>query len=207
MFLIFSKTKGIFFLNLVSKFVLLFILFLALIYTFSSVTLAQNVSVHAEVPYTITIKVYPEKRIPLTGNWSNQNTITIRHVNSLTPIFSQAVMMNSNGEGTISTISSSTLPPGNYDIAIKGFSHLQRVYNNVNISTATVNLNFTAPTQLLLAGDTSLVEDNYINSLDLSNMFRNLYSDDLKNDLNRDSIVNSLDLSNLAYNFYKAGDN
>lgn len=166
---------------------------------------AQSVNVNAEVAYTINIKVYPEKRIPITGNWMNQNTIQIRNIGSSTPIITQVVNMNANGDGTMSSVSTVSLPPGNYDIAIKGYSHLRKVYS-ANLSSAVVNLNFTGSGFEMLAGDTSVFEDNYINSLDLSNISRQLYTSDLKNDLNRDTSVNALDLSNVSYNFYKSGD-
>lgn len=87
--------------------------------------------------------------------------------------------MNTNGDGTMSSVSTVSLPPGNYDIAIKGYSHLRKVYSS-NLSSAVVNLNFTGSGLEMLAGDTSVVEDNYINSLDLSNVSRQLYTSDLK---------------------------
>lgn len=166
----------------------------------------NQVNITASVLFTVNIKVYPEKRVPATGNWVNQNTIQIRTVGSTTPIISQVVSMNVNGDGTMSPIDPIILPAGTYDFAIKGYSHLRKIYTGT-ISTAVTNLDFTGPGNEMLAGDTSLVEDNYINSLDLSNLSRNLYTGDIKNDLNRDTSVNSLDLSNIAFNLYKSGQN
>ena len=58
----------------------------------------------------------------------------------------------------------------------------------------------------LLAGAISIVYNNFINALDLSVMMNELFSNDVKADLNQDGLVNSLDLSNQIYNFYDFGE-
>ncbi len=164
----------------------------------------NQVLITAKVNSTLIIKVYPEKRIPATGNWQNQNIIEIRQVGSTVPIVSQVIAMNTIGDGTMASIDVNLVPTGSYDFAIKGYSHLRKIYT-ATVGTAEVNLNFTGPGQELLAGDTSVVEDNFVNSLDLSQISINLYSTNIRNDLNRDTEVNSLDLSNMSYNLYLSG--
>lgn len=164
----------------------------------------NQVLITAQVNAQINIKVYPEKRIPGTGNWQNQNLIEIRNVGSTTPLVSQIVNMDANGDGTLNSVDSNLVGTGSYDIAIKGYSHLRKVYT-VSLGQTVENLNLTGPGNELLAGDTSVVEDNYINSLDLSQIAIYLYSTNTKNDLNRDGEVNSLDMSNMSYNLYLAG--
>lgn len=166
----------------------------------------KDVNIVAKVNYQINIKVYPEKRIPATANWSNQNTVEIRLPNSTTSLFTQVVNTNANGDGVMTSVDSDIIPPGNYDFAIKGYSHLRKKYSATLGNNIVTNIDFTSPRDDLLAGDTSIIEDNYVNSLDLSQISINLYSANLKNDLNRDTLVNSLDLSNMAFNLYVGGD-
>lgn len=164
----------------------------------------NQVLITAQVNAQINLKVYPEKRIPPTGNWQNQNLVEIRNVGSTNPLISQIVNMDANGDGTLNSVDSNLVGSGNYDFAIKGYSHLRKIYT-ATLGPNQISLNFTGPGNELLAGDTSVIEDNFINSLDLSTISINLYTSDLKNDLNRDGVVNSLDLSNLSYNLYLAG--
>ena len=167
----------------------------------------SNLTVTAKVNFTCTIKVHPEKRVPIVNHWMNRNIVEIRPVGSTTPLVTQVVEMDADGVGQLNSIDVSSLPPGNYDIAIKGYSHLREVFENYTFVKNTLYFDLTTDGIKLLAGDTSVVEDNYINSLDMSNAVRNIYSGDLKNDLNRDGVVNSLDTSNIVTNIYKSGTN
>jgi hypothetical protein len=168
---------------------------------------ADDVTITAEVKYNITIKVHPEKRIPLLNHWLNTNVVEIRQPGSTTSLVTQIVNMGNDGVGDMAPIEIAYLPVGTYDIAIKGYSHLRKVFPNKTLDANTIYLDFTGSDQELVAGDTSVTEDNFVNSLDISNTSRNLYTSDLKNDLNRDGIVNSLDMSNISTNIYKAGNN
>ena len=190
-------------------FLLLTIFFFSLSSSTSALTLtgSGSVNVNAQVNFTLTIKVYPERRIPLTGHWMNQNVVEIRNIGSTTPLITQVVENDAQGVGVLNPINVSVLPPGNYDIAVKGYSHLRKVYPNYSFVTNTLNYDLTTTGEELEAGDTSIVIDNYVNSLDISYLSNNLYSGNLKSDLNRDGIVNSLDLSNQIRNLYKYGAN
>lgn len=165
----------------------------------------NEVLITAKVDYTLSIRVYPEKRIPPVNHWMNQNVVEIRNVGSTIPLVTQTVNMDANGEGTLTSVDSSVVPSGNYDFAIKGYSHLRRIFTAA-IASNEEFLDLTGPGLDLLAGDTSVVEDNYVNSLDLSTISQYLYTGNIKNDLNRDGLVNSLDLSNMSTNLYLKGE-
>lgn len=188
------------------KYLILVISLLAVVNLSTKVTFAQDANVTAKVNYQINLRVLPEKRIPATGNWSNQNTVEIRLPNSTTPIITQIINTNANGDGIMTSVDSDVIPPGNYDFAVKGYSHLRKKYTAILGSNIITTLDFSNDGDLL-AGDTSIVEDNFVNSLDLSQISIYLYTGNLKNDLNRDTGVNSLDLSNMSYNLYVGGDN
>jgi hypothetical protein len=184
---------------------ILFLLLIISVFVASSITKATDVSVTGKVNYEPVIKVYPERRIPATNNWGNLTVVEIRYPGTTTPIFTQVVQTDSAGVALMQPIDSSMVPPGNYDIAIKGYSHLREVFSDYPFYSHVLNIDLTASGKVLLAGDT--VNDNYINSIDLSYMIRNLYSGtDIKSDLNRDGVVNSLDVSNIATNLYLKGD-
>lgn len=165
----------------------------------------DNVTVFTQVNFNCTIRIFPEKRIPRTGHWMNQNIIEIRQVGTTTPLVTQVVEMDANGEGVLNPIDPISLPPGNYDIAIKGYSHLREVFSNYPFTQNTIYFDLSLTGRELFAGDTSVASDNYVNSLDISNNVRNVYTSDLKNDLNRDGVVNSLDMSNIVTNLYMNG--
>jgi len=168
----------------------------------------QSVTISALVGISkITFTVYPEKRIPATGNWSTEMDVTVRHTGSPTIVLQRTgLVTNSSGLGVINLSNSETIPPGNYDFTFKGISHLGRKYSGYNLSTVYSYVDFSLSGTKLLAGDTSNVVDNYVNSLDVSTVIKNIYTGVVKEDLNRDSIVNSLDLSIQIANLYKFGD-
>jgi hypothetical protein len=165
----------------------------------------SSVKVSGKVNFEPTLSVRPEKRVPLSNNWSETNIVEIRHPGTTIPIFTQVVLTNANGVAVMEPIDTSMLPAGTYDVAVKGSAHLREVFPNYSFYSHQFNLDLAATGKELKAGDT--VNDNYINSLDLSYMIRNLYSgSNVKSDLNRDGVVNSLDVSNLSINLYEKGD-
>lgn len=174
-----------------------------------SISSGENqVFITARVNFNPTLKVYPEKRIPAVNHWVNTNVIEIRPVGSRVPLVTQVVPCDENGICILNPIDVGALPSGNYDVAVKGFSHLRKVFPNKSFIANSLFLDLTSGGQELLAGDTSVIEDNYVNSLDLDSTIQYLYSfTNIKNDLNRDTQVNSLDLSNEIINLYKSGDN
>lgn len=175
---------------------------------FSAITTAsaQNtITIMGRVQFNPIIKVFPERRDVLPNNLQNANTVDIRSEGSTTPMVSQNVETDGSGIGHMNGIDVASLPSGHYDIAVKGFSHLRKVYLHQQFKQAVTLYDLTAAGEHLKAGDT--VSDNTINILDMTNQGQNLYTNTLKNDLNRDGYVNSLDMSNLAYNFYDSGDN
>lgn len=154
------------------------------------------------------VTVKPEKRIPPVGNDQTELTIDIYDTaNNL----QGTVTGNSNNLG-IATIDicdqGINLSPGTYNFKARGLSHLRKDFGDYfafSLAVTEIDLSQSG-TEKLLAGETSVIYDNYINSLDISTQINNLYTNDNKNDLNQDSTVNSLDISNTIYNFYIAGE-
>ncbi len=153
----------------------------------------------------LNIQVYPEKRIPRFNNW--QNTIYVE-------IFSSSNQSLGTFQASTNNLGAANIDlcqlgfkliGGNYTFAIKGLSHLRRVYPNVNtFFTKEVSVNLTNQPELQ-AGDTGIVVDNFINVMDITTQVAKIYTGDLKNDLNRDGQVNSLDISNTLTNYLLAG--
>lgn len=162
---------------------------------------------------SVVLNVYarPEKRTPF-GNPSYvlPSTLEIRNTGSVSVITSTKFILESNGWGQ-AVFSSSSFPvlPGEYDVAIKGISHLRKISQKVNIKGDGNDkvLYYTSINPFyLLAGDVQIAKDNYVNGLDLSAMDRTVYSNDIDADLNWDSSVNGLDFSIAVENIYKLGD-
>lgn len=153
----------------------------------------------------IKFKVYPEKRVPSTLNWSTIADFKVRNQVSSALLLQKVVTTNNSGQGTITLGPSENVSSGNHSVLIKGISHLAKRYNNVPFFKQFEDFDFT-PYGDLLAGDTHSSNDNTINSLDISTLIIRLNTGDYINDLNQDSLVNSLDLSMQIYNLYKIGD-
>ena len=170
---------------------------------------SDTVQIGAVVPSCILqVKAYPEKRIPPANNWGTILNVAVYTIPAHTLLANFTTTTNNQGIGMVDLCSLGYAPlPGNYDFYLRGYSHLRKLYANINaFSTYATTLDFTTGGKVLLAGETSNIFDNKINSLDISTQIKALYSSDYKNDLNQDSKVNSLDISNTIYNFYKLGD-
>ncbi len=153
---------------------------------------------------SISLIVYPEKRFPPSGNWSTIIDFIVRNSYD-TLIFQKNLATNNLGHGTINLTPAENIPNGNHTVYIKGISHLTKRYNNIPFNNQHENFDFT-PYGDLLAGETNIANDDYINSLDISTLINNLATGDYINDLNQDSIVNSMDLSIQLNNLYDVGD-
>jgi hypothetical protein len=153
------------------------------------------------------IIAYPEKRIPRNGNWSTILNLDLISTSTNQSLSFQATT-NSQGFASLDLCSMGFTPEsGTFDLYLRGYSHLRKQFTNIDLFTfALTTLALTKDTQHLLAGETSVIFDNKINSLDVSTQVNNLYTNSYKNDLNQDGKVNSLDLSNTSYNLYLTGD-
>lgn len=167
---------------------------------------APDVTISASVDYCPYVIITPQNRIPPTNNNSLEINVGIRDVGSALDLWTTTVTTDNTGTASLCPIGASTLPNTNYDVAIKGLSHLRRLFSNLNLHNGnTYVLDLRSP--VLFAGDSHPTADNYVNSLDVSYEILNLYTSDLRADLNRDSIVNSLEFPTLISNLYSYGDN
>ncbi|MCC7304372.1 hypothetical protein IT418_03105 [bacterium] len=171
-----------------------------------SLTDQGTVTVTGDVPHIISINIKPESRIPPTGNDQLSLVVEIRSPGSVIPITSINTIANATGDASLGTIPASALPPGIYDVAIKGLSHLRKVYPNENFDGPVIK-NYTLSLPQLPAGDANPTEDNYVNSLDISYITLHVYGNDIRADLTRDGIINSLDYAALLRNLSSYGDN
>jgi len=153
------------------------------------------------------IIVYPEKRIPSTNNWSNLNEIEA--VSSSNQSLGKITLQADNqGKMLVDICTQYPISDGQYTFFVRGISHLRKRFSNIQIQTDNSNpsIQLGSLADSLLAGETSFVFDNKINSLDISTQIKVMYStSNIKNDLNRDGKVNALDISNAIFNFYKTG--
>ncbi len=172
------------------------------------VTASADVQINAIVPSCLLgITVYPEKRIPPVNNWGTILTVNIYDsTNSLFGTFTTTT--NSQGQSLTDLCALGMTPlPGTYTFYLRGYSHLRKVFPSIDsFENHETDIDFSSGGEVLLAGETSNIFDNKINSLDLSTQIVKLYTSDYKNDLNQDGKVNSLDISNTIYNFFKTGD-
>jgi hypothetical protein len=168
----------------------------------------DEVNVSANIRATgIRFRVFPEKRIPRIGNWGTY--IDLKLVNCTNPskfyTFTN-IPTDSNGYGDVTFTPDIYTLDGPYRIYARGFSHLNRSFNCYDVDHAITFIDLTLEGKELFAGETSIIYDNYINSLDLSTMVKNMFTTDYANDLNQDGKVNSLDLANQIFNFYMFGN-
>jgi hypothetical protein len=171
---------------------------------------SEGVNVGASVEACLLrLKVYPEKRIPPTGNWGTDLTVNIYDSNDVAYVNFTTTTDDLGFSPYIDICDLLGPPPqvGQYDLVVKGLSHLRSRYSSVtlfNQSQTSIDLTTEPP---LLAGETGMISDDFINGLDLSTQVKTLYTNNNKNDLNQDGIVNSLDISNSIYNLYMQGEN
>lgn len=168
---------------------------------------AADVNITASIDYCLNILTTPEKRIPPTHNNSVEQEIWIRPENSAVPIYTTTITSDNEGLAIVCPVPASLIITQYYDILIKGLSHLRRLYPHQSFRGSGSGLTFDLRSPLLLAGDSHPTADNYVNSLDISYEILNLYTTDLRADLNRDTVVNSLEFPTLISHLYAYGDN
>ena len=150
----------------------------------------------------------PEKRIPRVSNWNTLLTVKIYNSSSNLITTVNQLRTADSGSGSVDLCPQNlNLSLGLYSFDVIGYSHLCRKFSSIPaFETDAQVVDFSKNGVELLAGETSNVRDEKINSLDMSTQIRFLYrTDDEKNDLNRDQKVNSLDFSNTIFNLYKLG--
>lgn len=170
--------------------------------------LAEDVVVTASVPVcNLQLTARPADRIPPIGNWGTYLNVSVTNLSDQQQF---AFAGNSDNQGTINydlCDNGVSVEPGTYNFYIRGLSHLRKRFPAVQTFT---NYNssviFAAPSQYLVAGETSEVYDNFINGLDISTQVVSLYTGDEQDDLNKDGVVNALDLSITVKNLYVQGD-
>lgn len=167
--------------------------------------LQSDVTVTAEIGMTPIIWVSPQNRIPPVNNDSLEIQIEVREVGTTNVEHSEVLTVNNQGYEAMQQLSLSNVNVGQHDVAVKGLSHLRRVFANETFGPTT-EFNLDLRYLDLLAGDSHPTSDNYINSLDISYEILNIYNSNLRADLNRDGKVNSLEFPTLISNLYKHGD-
>jgi hypothetical protein len=162
------------------------------------------VSVTASIDYCPEIQITPENRIPPTHNNSLQLEVWIRGIGQTNPVYITTVTTDLEGKAKICPIPANLITSQYYDILIKGLSHLRRNFPHQDFSSIGQSLDLRST--VLFAGDSHPVNDNYVNSMDISYEILNLYTSDLRADLNRDTTVNSLEFPTLISHLYQHGD-
>lgn len=168
---------------------------------------SDDVTVRAVVPMVeFQFKVYPEKRIPSIGNWDTFADVQLRDCSTDAVLYSYLdIPTDPQGIGKIDILGD-LVDVDYYRPAIRGASHLNKTFDCYKLDKVVNYIDLTKENEELLAGEVSNKYDNYINSLDLSVLILDLFSNDYYTDLNQDSLVNSLDLSIQIYNLFKFGD-
>lgn len=190
------------------KFILLILTsFVLFIIPSSAMAQSEEVTIRASLSGCIlNITVYPERRLPVVGNWDTILNVEIFDASD-SVLVAFPLTTNTSGFASADLCSMNVYPQaGNYTFYIRGFSHLRKKFpNKVTFTLFTNELNLTSDGELL-AGETSIIYDNYINTLDLSVLVKFLFTSDYKTDLNQDGKVNSLDISILLKNLFSFGD-
>lgn len=153
----------------------------------------------------LNIRVYPEFRVP--GNYQTDLDVEIY---SSGPTFEGDFTTTTNGLGdsTIDLCAEGiNLTAGVYDFYIKGLSHLRFNFDGYSaFGTVESSIDFSSGGERLVAGETSIIYDNVINTLDISTQINNYLGVSTQNDLNQDGIVNNLDINWTVSNYLLEGD-
>ncbi|MFH1433810.1 MAG: fibronectin type III domain-containing protein, partial [Candidatus Uhrbacteria bacterium] len=160
----------------------------------------------AMIPVTISLilQAQPEKRWLRQGNWHTDFDLGIRELDFNSPFYEVTVLTNDEaGEATVDIFD---VPFGTYDFSGKGLSHLGKMIYDLPFVEDNTLADFTfGYTFDLLAGDTDPTRDDFVNSLDISSLIKDLNIDNEVSDLNQDSLVNSLDINILLTNLNVLG--
>jgi hypothetical protein len=188
----------------------IFIAFCTFTFILGKVVYAQQADVNVSATVSgclLDLIVKPEKRIPRVNNWGTIADVSITNLSN-TVLANFTTTTNNLGKTTIDLCSMGiNLSAGNYNFFIRGYSHLMKKFSNIYAFNNVYSyIDLSSGDQFLMAGETSKIYDNYINSLDISTQISTLFTGSYKNDLNQDSIVNSLDIANTITNFFLKGD-
>ncbi len=170
--------------------------------------LAETVTVTARVGGCI-LDINADMERRYKDNMSTYLTLDIYDEDDETHLGSVTTLTDEDGEAVVDICAEGlTIPDGRYDFQVRGYSHITKKFEDKRIEYDPIGtLDFTeSETFEFFAGETSNIWDDKINSLDISTLINNMYSDDYKNDLTQDEKVNSLDVSNTIDNFYMEGD-
>ncbi len=154
----------------------------------------------------LTIKAYPEKRAGTIPDLSeNLNVQIYSPGGEYQGEFS--VTTNNVGQATVDLCSLGIyVTSGVYDFYIRGTSELRKNYSNYGFASIGISsIDFTGDGPLY-SGETSIVYDNVINTLDLSNQIGKMETFSSIQDLNKDGEVNALDISITIANYGREGD-
>lgn len=171
-------------------------------YTIVSIVVSPN----TDPLDTLNVSALPEKRVG-SNNLSTKLRTRVYDTTGTSLLLTD--IANSSSAGLRSSIDFSSLSPDNYDVFVKGESHLTRKLNDFALYSLLGTINISPnSSRYLLAGDVNGVEfgDDIVNSIDLSIVINDLDAFDLRSDLNRDNIVNALDLSALLNNLDVSGE-
>lgn len=197
--------------NFIQKRIIYFLLLICSLTLFlgipKSIAQQQDVNVSATVQPCILILLFqPSDRI--LGNFSTNADVSLRFSTTNNLLHNFNLTTDNSGSGVYDFCANSIFPvSGLYDFYIRGTSHLRkRISTVLTFTRATTTTDLRSPTNLLIAGETSNIFDNKINSLDISTQIRALGTNNILNDLNQDGIVNELDLEITRRNFFLVGD-
>lgn len=164
----------------------------------------------------IDFTVIPEKRLPAVGNNSTLAIIEVRNVGETTAINTYPAVATNN-DGEYSNLQLTGIPPGVYDVVVKGYAHLKKMLPAQSLAEGTNILDFTlVGADPLLCGDvytgvTTPDGDNQVNSLDATYLVSHWGENDggvsdERADVDENHQVNSLDMTKLINNYGINGD-
>lgn len=110
-----------------------------------------------------------------------------------------------SGQNGVYSGAITNINPGTYDLFLKGWSHLQKKFSNINLATGANSQDFSRTE--LLAGDTT--GDNKINAQDIVILVQHYRPNTPPNspaDFNLDGIVNAQDVRFLVENYRQQGE-
>ncbi|MCA9381370.1 hypothetical protein KC678_03835 [Candidatus Dojkabacteria bacterium] len=205
----YQNNRVLIYLFIILNFVILVVLYYSGINNVQQSSAQDDVTVSANVVgCALELVVYPESRLPVSGNWGTNLNVEV-YLDSTQDYLgtTTATSADSNGKGVFDLCSDGIFAgEDSYVFYIRGKSHLRKKFGPVTTFGGAVSyLNFSSSGGLI-AGETSNVYDNYINSLDLATQIATLETNDDKNDLNQDGEVNVLDISVTIDNYFKSGD-
>jgi hypothetical protein len=159
------------------------------------------------------ILVKPEERF--IGNWPT--IIDVEILNSTNDNLIGEFQTTTDNFGFASVDLCNLIPPihlvsGTYTFSIKGYSHLTKLFVEVDGFNRALNSIDFSPSGELIPGDVNFPADDEINSLDSTHIIRTLGKNTVdpeyntRYDLNLDGAINNTDIEILINNFYKQGD-